>query len=128
MRRLFVCIRKLDQQGFGPRAAENGYACGKGSASRKSHGNIDRGESGGGRIELAVVAGGRVQIADQTRRIAPRWIYKSIKFQCVHGLVHRGANLVAIHGIGFAGGRIGSVFGALFCLFQATLRGGMEAV
>ena len=74
MRQLFVSIGDLQQRRLRPRTPINAHARGKRAPASKTHGDIDGRETRGRRVELAIITCRRVEIADQTRRIAPRRI------------------------------------------------------
>jgi hypothetical protein len=104
VRRLLIRVGDPQQQRLRPGAPVNRHSHRQQTAASVSHRDVDRRESGGGGEELAVVAGRRVQVADQARRIAPRGIDKGIQLEPVHGLRHGLADLLSIRLVGLAGG------------------------
>src|SRR5205085_822814 len=117
---------ELNQLIFGPGSPIDGHAGGQRAAARVAHWNIDGRKSRGRRKELAVVAMRRVEIADQSRWIAPGWIHKCIELQPVHGLNHCLADLLAICRFRLTRGRLGTVLRSSIGLLQTTLSGRME--
>src|SRR5207342_3581159 len=83
VRGLLVGVRVLDQLCLRPGAPKERDA-GRQAAARISHGHLDRRKARRRREELAVVTGGRHQIPDQPRRVAPRWIHPRIDLLAIH--------------------------------------------
>src|SRR5436309_6893601 len=77
-RRLLVRVCQPQQRGLAPRTTEELQAC-RQPIARVSHWHRDGREAGTRRKQLVVVAMGSIQIADQARRIAPRWIRERIE-------------------------------------------------
>src|SRR5262245_38723419 len=73
LRHLLIGIGQFDQSGFGPSSTEECYS-GWEFASDETHGNRDAGTSGFRGKRLAVVPCGRIEVADEPRRVVPGWI------------------------------------------------------
>src|SRR6185312_13002223 len=84
MRGLLVSVRERDEPALAPRASEERHAGREPAAAGVAHRHGDRGESGARREYLAVVAGGRVEVADEPRWIAPRRIHERVEVERVH--------------------------------------------
>src|SRR6516162_1257569 len=95
MRCLLVRVCQLEECRFAPGTAEQLKAGRQRPATGKAHRYRDRGKTGAGCEELAVVAAWRVQIANEPRRIAPRRVGEGVELTRVHQLQHSGAELFA---------------------------------
>src|SRR2546421_5597584 len=103
MRRLLVRVSEREQTAFVPGAAKDRQARGECAAARETHRDSDRRETCRRRIDLAVVARQiKSHIADDRRRIAPRWIDERVELQHGHRGEHRIAKLLAIVTTGLA--------------------------
>src|SRR5579872_5906195 len=92
--RLLVRVREAEERRFAPRASEKLEAGGQ-RAPGGAHRHGDRGKAGARREQLVVVAARRVEIADETRRVAPRRVDERVELRVVHQCVDRGAELLA---------------------------------
>ena len=81
VRGLFVGVGELEQGRLAPRTAEELQAGGQRVAARVAHRHGDRREAGARREQLAVVAAGRIQVADQARRVAPGRVDERVELQ-----------------------------------------------
>ena len=89
VRRLFVRVGEREQAAFVPGTAKDCQARGECASTREAHRDSDRGKPCRRRIYLAFVAFQiKSHIADDRRRIAPRWIDE-------RGLRDRGEHRVA---------------------------------
>ena len=124
VRRLFIRIGEREQPAFVPGTAKDRQARGECAAARETHRDRDRGKPGRRRIDLAVVARQiRSHIADDRRRIAPRWIDERVELQRRHRRQHRIAKLLAIVTTGLATGTVvAGVVGRLRALEPAPNR------
>src|SRR4051794_37660378 len=84
MRRLLVPVRELDQRRLAPRQTEDRHPRRERTTARVAHGNADRRKARGGREELAVIAARRIEIADQSRDVAPGGIDQRIEPLLLH--------------------------------------------
>src|SRR5687768_3093859 len=94
-RGLLVGIREFDQRRFRKGPSKKCHAR-RQDRARVTHWHLDRWKASHGREKLAVVAMRRVEIADQSRWIAPRRIHERIELLAVHQLQDGGADLLPI--------------------------------
>src|SRR5690242_16220830 len=92
---LLVGVGKLDQRWFAPRTTEDRHARGK-RATGVAHRDVDRRPPRRRRKDLTIVAVRRVHVANETGRIAPRWVDERVEPVGVHRLCDSGAKLVAV--------------------------------
>jgi len=69
----------------------------------------------------------RIEVTDQSRRIAPGRIDEGVELELVHGLQDGVSDLVAIGFVGFAGRRARAVLGPFISHLEAALGRGVKA-
>src|ERR1051325_286129 len=97
LRRLLIRIAELDERRLVERSAEHLQASGERVVARVAHGDRDRRHPRLWREHLAVVAMRSVEVANESRRIAPGRIDQRVEMQAVHRLRHG-----RTHGIAYA--------------------------
>src|SRR5437660_1511951 len=91
---LLVRVGQADERRFAPCPSEE-LQSDRQRAARIPHRNRDCRESGARREELVVVAGRRIQIPDEPRRVAPCGIDQRLEAPLIQEVVHRGSQFFA---------------------------------
>src|SRR5688572_15254040 len=125
-RRLLVCVRELDQRRLTPRAPENGHPGGQGPPGiphRHAYGWPAR----EWRVHLAIVAVRRVEVTDQSRRVAPGRVDDGVEAQTVQRRTQHSPDISAkLNDLCAPGLRVDRRGRALSAL-EAHLHAGMKA-
>ena len=119
--RLLVCEGETEEPRLVPRPPEELQARRQSVSAREAHRDGNCRKAGARRKELVVVAARRVEVADETRRIAPGRIDHRVEALIVHELEHRRAQLHAKFVAGHAPGALARDVVGRLSRFEAHL-------